>query len=175
MTDRRQAKDEPGDLEHVRTWIEDVRTVLCILALIPRRHPGLAGAVASQCDALARVLHDLDALPRHDTGAAFHAASAAHAGAQVLLTLATGDGDVAEPGDGAWWLAHATWLIGKAQEHVMTANAHARRPGRPPGKAPTKERIQKAIAERPTASHKEVADAVYSSPEYVRKVRRRRT
>jgi hypothetical protein len=170
-----QPKAKSADMAQVRTWIEDIRVVLCVLALVPSRQPGLLGAVADSHDALARVLAEVEDLPRLDTGAALHAVSAAHAGAKELLALATGDGSGAESGDGSWWLGHAMWLIGKAQEHVQAAHAHARRPGRTPGIAPTKARIQKEIEKRPRASHKEVADAVFSSPEYVRKVRARRT
>ena len=174
-----QRKAKAADSEHARTCIEDVRTVLCVLALVPPWQPGLVGAAADSRDALADVLAEIEDLPRLDTGGAFHAAIAARSGADVLLALATGDCSRVEHGDGAWWLGHAMWLIGKAKEHAKAAHAHARRPGRPAGKAPTKERIQKVIAERSSAnvrpSHKEVADAAFSSPEYVRKVRGRRT
>lgn len=155
--------------------------MLCVLALVPQRQPGLHAAVANSADALGRVLGDIETLRRLDTDTATSAASAAHSAAKILLTLATGDGCIAEPADGAWWLGHAMLLIGKAQEHALAAQAHGRKSGRPPfsGKADVPKSAF-IVAERqayPDLKDQEIADRLKAhdvDAGHVGKVRRRK-
>lgn len=142
----RAPRGGPAAATQVRAWVEDVRTVLGELALLPRRQPGLRGAVADSADALHGVLFEIEGLRRLDTDAAVSAASAAHSAAQILLQLATGGGDIAEPNDSAWWLGHAGWLIGRAHVFATEAHAHGRKSGRPAASGDTKSAF--IVAER---------------------------
>ena len=112
----RQATAGPAEADQVRVWLDDIRAVLRELEGMSHRSGGAQGAAVDCRSDLARVLADLEALPRLSTEAAFLAASAANSGARYLLTVATGSGSIAEPDDSAWWVAHAMWLLGRAQQ-----------------------------------------------------------